>query len=246
MNNIGIGVLDFYTQKDLEDLLESLPVDQLKNVFVVSTTNNKSNCFTYKSKEDAPLGFLRNKILSHFRKLDKKNIFLIESNVYFTDPNYLLKIIQTAEVFGTWILSTPEKNSIILEDEEMNVKLHLTPHLNTSFLYLYSGVVGNIGYFNEQFLSSKGIEVLDFINRCRKRGIYPPFNFNPTVKDGISLKNTVNPFKISDESKKTALSLGLFQHLHKYIPGHNDPPSVSQETLLKEMETIQNNFAKKI
>jgi len=246
MNDIGIGILDFYKQKDLNDLVDSIPKNLLDNCFIVSTTNNKTTLPTYRNKNETPIGFLRNKILSHFRRLDKKNIFLIESNVYFTDPDYLYKVIQTAEVFGTWILTAPEKNSIILEDEEHNVKLHLTPHLNTSFLFLYSGVISNIGYFNEQFLASKGIEVLDFINRCRKKKIYPPLNFNSTVKEGISMKNMDNPFQVADESKKNALSLGLFQHLHKYVPGHSDPQSVSQEILLKEMEEIQNNFAKKI
>lgn len=246
MNDIGIGILDFYTQKDLNDLLNSIPKELHQDIYIVSTTNNTAeNTFLDRFKNKPPLGFLRNKILSHFRNINKKNIFLIESNVCLLNENYLHQIIKTAKIFGCWVMTTPEKNSIIIEEED-GTSLHLTPHLDTSFLFLYSGVISNIGYFNEQYVSAKGIEVLDYINRCRKRGIYPSFNFNPSVKEGILVKKTNNPYQVSDDSSKAGVSLGLFQHLYGYIPGHNDPKNISQSDLIKEMENIQNNFAIKI
>lgn len=250
-NKIGIGILDIYTPEDLHKCYSSIPEELREDVFVVSNTANKTEVTsnTKRFDREVPFASLRNWLISQFRQNEYKFLFLLHSNVSITDPEIFNKTIKTAETFGTWFLLGPGSKSIPIEDDENNVTLHLTPELNDTFMFMYTGIVKNNGYFDERLTNTKNLDVLDFILKMRKKGIYPPNHYHPSIEEGILVSNSLIQkigFKdIPDPDRSVQLSYGFFMHAHQYLPGQNDPAGVTQDELLVSMENIQKNYAKK-
>jgi hypothetical protein len=253
-NKIGIGILDIYDQNLLDDCVSSIPEEFKENVFIASVSNNKS--FTKNHKQynsDVCFATLRNWLLTQMRIKELKYYFLIDSNILITDHEIFTKTIKLAEVFGTWMITGIGQNNIPIEDDVNNVTLNISPSLNSSFMFIYSGIIKNNGYFDERHFNTKDLDVLDYIIKLRKKEIYPPNNFNPTISEGF--KATPSEIKKKDHidrldmfprdiHKSLQLSYGYFHHNHKYLPGQNDPAPVSQEDLLKSIEKLQKNYAR--
>jgi hypothetical protein len=250
-DKIGIGILDIYSPEDIQKCYSSIPKELQDDVFVVSNTNNKVEVTpnTKRFDKEVPFASLRNWLISQLRFKDYKFLFLLHSNVSITDPEIFNNTIKTAETFGTWFLLGPGSKSVPIEDDENNVTLHLTPELNDTFMFLYTGVVKNNGYFDERVTNTKNLDVLDFILKMRKKGIYPPNHYHPTIEGGITTSNTliqkIGYKDIPDLDRSVQLSYSFFMHIHQYLPGQNDPAGVTQDELLKSMENIQKNYAKK-
>lgn len=248
-DDIGIGILDVYSQQDLENCYNSIPEEFRKDVLVASATNNKMINDNYRKYSEVSFATLRNWLISQFRLKGCKYYFLLNSNQIVEDPKIFFKTIQLAETFGTWFIVGNGNNALELEDEDSGLTLHVSSDLNTDFIFTFSGVVKNNGYFDERFFNTKNLDVLDYIIRLRTKGVYPPNHFNPTVGKGIkTVKTFLEKIKfkdIPDQDRSVGLSYGYFMHQHKYIPTQNDPPAVTQEELLKSLETMQNTYAKK-
>jgi hypothetical protein len=252
-NQIGIGILDIYKQEMFDQLYNSIDPELQDNVFVTSTTNNSlPNKQTKKYNLDISFAAMRNWLISQMRLKELKYYFLFDSNVLIDDPNFFFKTIKLAQVFGTWMILGPGKNNIPIEDDTNNITLQVSQDLNSSFMFLYSGIVKNNGYFDERYFNTKNLDVLDYIIKLRQKNIYTPNNFHPTVSEGlisissnIIKKNHIDAFDIfpHDMPKDVQLSYAYFHHNHKYIPGHNDPKSVSEEQLLSSVEFLQKNYA---
>lgn len=249
-DKIGIGILDVYSPEDLNNCYSSIPQELKDNVIVVSNIKNRSQDVPINRVYDKDVSFatLRNWLLSQLRIKDYKFLFLINSNQVIKDPTIFEKTIKTAEVFGTWFILGPGDKSIPLEDDEAGVTLNLTPELNSDFIFLYTGVIKNNGYFDERFYNSKDLDVLDYVIKMRKKGIYPPNHFHPSIKDGLTKSNSllqkINYKDIPNLDKSVQISYAYFMYNNQYIPGQNEPAGVTQEQLLNSMETIQKNYAK--
>jgi hypothetical protein len=252
---IGIGILDIYSPEDLENCYSSIPQELKENVFVASNTINepsKESVFWNNTKvfsKEVPFATLKNNLLAQMRLKDLKFLFLLHSNQIVKDSNIFENTIKMAETFGTWVILGPGAQSIPIEDDEANVTLHLTPELNDQFMFLYTGVVKNNGYFDERFYNTKNLDTLDYILKLRKKGIYPPNHYHPSIKDGLDASYSpiqkINFKDIPDLDRSVQLSYTYFMHNHQYIPGQNDPQGVTQEQLLNSVELIQKNYAKK-
>jgi hypothetical protein len=249
LDDIGIGILDVYSQEDLEKCYNSIPDEFRPDVLVASATNNKMVNENYRKYGDVPFATLRNWLISQFRLKGYKYYFLINSNQIVEDPKIFFKTIQLAETFGTWFIVGNGNNATELEDEDSGLTLNVSPDLNTDFVFTFSGIIKNNGYFDERYFNTKNLDVLDYIIRLRTKGVYPPNHFNPTVGKGIktskSFLEKINFKDMPDRDRSVGLSYGYFMHQHKYIPTQNDPPAVSQEELLKSLDTIQQRYAKK-
>jgi hypothetical protein len=141
-------------------------------------------------------------------------------------------------------MTGPGSNSFSVEDDEKRMLLQITPELNAGVMFLHTNIVKKYGYFNEQLHSNNQLEVLDYIIRLRKDGLYPPNHFNPSLERGL-YKSVTKLNKITNnEDRINQLSFGMFHHLHNYIPGHDDPVGVSQEILFKSVESIQQKYAR--
>jgi hypothetical protein len=250
-DKIGIGILDIYSPEDLQNCYSSIPKDLQNNVFVVSNTKNKflKNENSRNYDKDVSFATLKNWLISQLRIKDYKFLFLIHSNQVVTDPELFTNTIKTAETFGTWFMLGPGTKSLPVEDDEAGVTLYLTPELNDEFIFLYTGVIKNNGYFDERYCNSKNLDTLDYILKMRKKGIYPPNHYHPSIEKGLQKSNTpiqkIGFKDIPDLDKSVQISYAFFMHNHQYIPGQNDPAGVTQEELLKHMEDIQKNYAKK-
>jgi hypothetical protein len=248
---VGIGLIDIYDDKSLIDCSYSLSKGtENTSVYVISNRKVGLNDFKYDEKitHQVSMATLRNHCISHFRCLGIKYIFLINSNVIITDPNFIEKTIKTAEVFGSWLMMGYQENPTHLDDADTNQSLCINNKLNTDFIFLRSGIVGNLGYFDERYINTKDLDVLDYINKARKIGIYPSHPFHPTV-DNI-LKYTDSKIQKVDHSdildtknKSVGFSYGYFHHQHKYIPDHDEIKSISKDELMVFMGDLQQNYA---
>jgi hypothetical protein len=248
-NEIGIGILDIYTQEDLECCYSSIPEDLKPNIIVASSTNNKMVNEKYRKYGEVPMATLRNWLLSQLRINEYKYFFLLYSNQIVDDPKIFENTIKIAKIFGTWVILGDGSNSLPLEDEETGLTLYASPQMNTEFMFILSNIVKKIGYFDERFYNTKDLDVLDYIIRLRNANLYPPAHYNVTIGNGMKKnfnKITKLGFKeFPDNDKSVAISYGYFMHKYKYFPGQNDPVGITKEELLKNLQTIQQNYAKK-
>jgi hypothetical protein len=253
---IGIGILDLYDEESLKNCWDSIP-DQYKNhddlltrIFVAR--NNKNKTIHTKTKEyssHVQLATMRNCLISQMRFRECKYYFILHSNQVITDPNIFENTIKLAETFGTWIIFGPTTDNIPLEDDENNLTLNLSKNLNTEFMFLFSGILKNNGYFDERFFNGKDIDVLDYVLKLRKKELYPPTNYHPSIskglESGIGVFNKMGFKDIPDQDKSVQLAYSLFFINNKYIQTQNEPASVSNDELLSKMEQLQKNYGKR-
>jgi hypothetical protein len=250
-NEVGIGLIDIHDDKSLIDCSYSLSkTTNNASVYVISNRILGLKDFEYDEKitHQVSMATLRNHCIAHFRCLGLKYIFLINSNVIITDPNFIENTIKTAEAFGTWFMTGYQENPTHLDDSDANRSLCVNTKLNTDFIFLRSGIIGNLGYFDERYINTKDLDVLDYINKARKIEIYPPHPFHPTV--GNILKYTDSKIQKVDHSdmldtknKSVGFSYGYFHHQHKYIPDHDEIKSITKDELMVFMGDIQQNYS---
>lgn len=253
-DKIGIGILDIYNQDLLDQCYTSIPKDLQKNVFIASVGNNKiSDTTQRKYSSDISLATMKNWLISQMRIQNLKYYFILDSNVLIEDQEIFEKTIKTAQIFGTWMITGPSNMPLPVEDDEANITLNLSLGLNTSFLFIYSGIIKNNGYFDERFFNTKNLDVLDYIIKLRTKKVYPPNNYNPVIQEGLKImpsqilkKKHIDSFDMltKDTPKDVQLSYGYFFHKHKYLPGQNDPTPVTKEELLQSIEILQKNYAR--
>jgi hypothetical protein len=244
---IGIAILDVYTESDLQNCYNC--VSTFENVLVISNTKNKVPTSNFRRYDGCiPFATMRNYALSNFRILGLKHLFLINSNQIIKNKNVFQDIIKTAEVFGTWCMTGPAEKTISIEDDKKNLSLDISNKLNSEFLYIYTGIVSNIGYFDERFFNTKELDVIDYVTRMREKKVYPPINYNPTYNADIESSNSVlqkNGHKEMDNADQSVnMSYAYFLHKHQYIPTQNDPKPVTNEQLMSSLEEIQKNYSK--
>jgi hypothetical protein len=244
---IGIAIFDVYSEADVKNCYES--VSGFENILIVSNTKNKlPECNIKRYENQVPFATLRNYALAQFRLSGLKHFFLINSNQIVKDKNIFSDIIKTAEVFGTWCIMGPSEKVLNVEDDKHNISLTLSDKLNTEFIYIYSGIVSNIGYFDERFFNTKDLDVIDFINRMREKNVYPANNYNPVFNENIESSNSkiekIGHKEIDDADQSVNMAYGYFLHKYKYIPNQNEPKSSSKEELLKSLEDLQNKYSK--
>jgi hypothetical protein len=250
MNEIGIALLDIYTQEDYENCYNSIPDEYKNNLIVISDTNNKIKHTNIKRYGNGvQLATLRNFALSHFRVNGLKHFFLINSNQTIKDVNVFANTIKLAENFGIWFFTGPSDVKVPIEDEDKKLTLNLSTNINSDFIYIFNGIVSNVGYFDERFFNTKDLDVLDYIIRMREKNIYPPTNYISTIDNLVHSSNSKiqkqNYKEMENADQSVNLSYAYFMFKHKYIPTQGDPPPVSNDVLMKQLEEIQTKYAKK-
>lgn len=246
---VGVAILDIYDDKSLLVCIEKLSINQEVSSYVISNRKISLKDFQYDNKISHPVSTatLRNHALAHFRCHGIKYIFLLTSNVIIKDPNFIEKTIKTAEAFGTWLLTGNVKGSTILDDDS-GQSLHINTKVEPNFIFLRSGVVGNLGYMDERYFNTSYLDVLDYTERARKLGIYPPSNFFATVGDFYDITEAkIEKIDHSDtldkDNRSVGLSFGYFQHQHKYVPTIDDIKSVSKDELMTFMDGLQKDYS---
>jgi len=257
-NEIGIGIVDVFTEDDLLKCKESIPKDLQSQIVTVS--NKKRNITdNLNYTKQVPYAFLRNVLLHQLRIQNFKYYFLLDSNVQILNPEIFEHAIRLAETFGTWFITGQHKSKpITLEDDTNNISLDLSPHLNTNFLFLRSGIIKNFGFFDERFYNTSNLDVLDYINKLREKNVYPPKHYNPTIGTDFYAESDSKIEKINhreipqtaseytpDKDRSLELSVAYFYQKYKYVPSQNDPVGATQEEILTFMQKLQEEYGKR-
>jgi len=248
-DEIGIAIIDVYDQDNLNACYDSIP-EGTENVIVISDTKNKlPDCERIKFGTGVPFATLRNAAINNFRIKGLKHFFLINSNQIIKDPNIFEKTIKMAEVFGIWFFIGPNSSNLVIEDDKHNISLTLSEQINSDFVYLFNGIVSNVGFFDERYFNTKDLDVLDYILRMREKKVFPPTGYNAIVYNGLETTRSEikkpNYRELENPDQGVNMSYAYFLTRHSYIPSQNDPKSVSKEDLMTELETLQNNYAKR-
>lgn len=254
-NEIGIGIIDVYSDEDLENCKNSIPEEYKDQIVVVSNRKGASDTDQIFTKH-VPFATLRNTLLHNFRIKGYKYYFLINSNAKLLKTDVFEHAIQLAKTFGTWFITGPTSQNVIsIEEDSANLTLELSPELNSDFLFLYSGIIKNFGFFDERFYNTKDFDLIDYINKMREKNVYPPKHYNPTIgKDYVAISSSeiqkINYRELPkvqseykpDDDRSMEMSCAYFYHKYKYVPTQNEPTGVTQEELFKVMEGLQKTY----
>ena len=242
---VGIAILDIYDDKSLLKCIDSMSIGQDVSCYVISNRKVPLKGFQYDKviSHSVSMATLRNHALAHFRCHGIKYIFLLTSNVIIKDLNFIEKTIKTAETFGTWLLTGNVEGSTILDDDS-GQSLSINTKVEPNFVFLRSGVVGNLGYFEERYFNTSYLDVLDYVERARKIGIYPPTNFFATVGNiyditDAAIEKIDHSDTLDKDNRSVGLSFGYFKHIHGYVPTIDDIKSVSRDDLMSFMQELQ-------
>lgn len=248
--DIGIAIIDVYSQDDLNNCLEYLSIAH--NKLIVSDTKNKiPDGFNFKRYGNGvPFATLRNWAISQFRLQGNINhIFLVNSNQLIRDINIFDETIKIANTFGTKVIFGPETSVLSIEDDEENIVLNLSEKINNDFIYISNDVISEVGYFDERFFNTKDLDVLDYIQRLRDKKMHPPTGFHAIINGQIEKSQSkiqkINYREIYDKDKSVDMAFGYFFHKYSYIPTQNDPKPVSNDILVSELEELQQKYGKK-
>lgn len=249
-SEIGIAVLDVYDDQHLYKCLESLKfIDQVASTCVVTNKKISNKNFIYDKVFTNQVGFstMRNYCISKFRNSGIKYIFILNSNVIIKNKNFIEDVIKTCNTFGVWFLCGTSEGSTVIDDTEKNETLTINNKLNTDFIFLRSGIIGSVGYFDERYINTKDLDVLDYINRLRFLNLYPKHPYHITVNDYFEYdKKDIQKISHSDvldgKEPTVGFSYGYFKHKWNYIPDIDDIPQITKDDLLKFLEDCGKNY----
>jgi hypothetical protein len=252
MKDIGIAIIDVYEKENLNLCYQSLR-DKTENLLVVSNTLNPmpENSEFERFSGQVPFATLRNYAINYFRTKGMKHVFLINSNIKITEASIFENTIKTANTFGVWFILGPSKSKLTIEDDEQNLSLNLSEDINSDFIYIFSGIISNVGFFDDRCFNTKSLDVLDYIIRMRNKNVFPPTGYVPYVKDGLEemsgkiTKPNHQELK-NDADQSVNMAYAYFYTNHKYIPTQNDPKEVEKEKLMESLEYLQKNYSKKL
>jgi predicted phosphohydrolase len=252
-NEIGIGIIDLFSQKELNECIES--VSRLNfdkdNLLIMSLTENKiPKDISFKRYTTfVQLSFLRNYILSQFRLKKLKYFFILNSNQIVKNENLLEDTINLGNTFGTWFILGHDNKIQTIEDDS-KIELSISNVINPNFLFLNYAIVKNFGFFNEKYCNGDKLDILDYIINLRTKKVFPPSGYYPTIdKNWIEKTNSKITVKgYTDLSinldKSLNISYGHFVASHKYMPLQDDQKPVTVDDFLSSMEFLQKNYSK--
>jgi hypothetical protein len=247
-NKIGIGIIDIYDDDSVNNILQHIPEGAHVSIATCRKSSLNFKNINHKKMDNVSLAYMKNYLLHDFRKNDLDYYFLLHSDQTVSDYAIYSRIIKKAETFGTWFLTGSMPNCIDIEDDNKEV-LKISQNLNSKFIFTFKGIIKNNGFFSERYLNGQNLHVLDYIEGLRKKNLFLPPGYFPTISENMveNKKTMTNPYfkDFPDPDKTLQYAYGYFMHKHKYIPGQNDPKSADQDEMLKQLEELQNNYAKK-
>lgn len=245
----AIGILDLYDDESLKNVLSKLPTDAY--IAVISNRKNayKPEVSKYISVDSVSLANMKNLLLYDFRINDMEYYFILHSDQVIESSDVFDNVKKVSETFGTWFLTGHVDNKTLDVEDDNGLTLKLSQKVNSKFIFTFKGIINNVGFFDERFINTQDLDVRDFIQRLKDKKLYVADGYYPTISTTmVENKKTMENSYIQDypsEDLTVRFSYGLFVHLHKYIPNHSDPSPKSEEEVLKTVEVLQTNYAKK-
>jgi hypothetical protein len=248
----GIGLLDLYDDDSLTTILNQIP----ENTYITVVSNRNTSFKDQRINkhivvDKASIAHMRNLILHDFRINNLDYYYLIHTDQIIKDFAIFNNIQKISETFGTWFLSGHvDNNTLNIEDDNGSI-LKISKKLNTKFIFTFKGIIKNFGFFDEQIINSHDLDVYDYIQRLKNKSLYPKDGYFPSISTEMkeNKKRITNSY-IQDypsEENSVKYAYGYFLHKNKHIPNQEtiNYTTESDESVLKTIEFLQNNYGKK-
>jgi len=271
MNKLGIAV----TTKDREDYfkqcIKSLP--QIDFLCVVNDGEpyddsvyefaNNDDLQVIQHDKNLGIACSKNDALRCLIQNDCNFLFLIEDDVIIKNPEIFIKYIKTAEASGLWHMNygfsnvynfNPDGSKAIRATLEYDddLEVNFLPNLMAGFQFFHKSVIQAVGYMDERYSKLKNMEHVDHSYKIVKSGLLPSYCWWPDVNNSwdyiTTIQESVEKSQSKDENfeKNFKLACMIFEHKYGFNPTQpTDEQLLSNEQVLKRLETIQKNYARK-
>jgi hypothetical protein len=188
-----------------------------------------------------------------------EHIFLLEDDIYITDPKVFDIYIKTAETTGVLHLNYgyqgPDNrdaegipNPRMIITYENNIKLTLNKHVLGAFSYYHREVIEKVGFMNESFQNAW--EHVEHTARIAKALYHPPFWWFADVynsQDLIGEQDITQAKSVIRKDKNLNLKnmisgIEIFKKSTGYYPGNM--PLTTSEQVLVDLKIIKDMHGK--
>jgi GT2 family glycosyltransferase len=268
MNKLGIAV----TTKDRPEYFKQC-ISQLPKVDYVCYVNDGTpyddNIYTQtrndnyevvQHEHNLGIACAKNSGLRKLIQNDCTFLFLIEDDVTVMDPDVFIKYIKAAEASGIWHMNFGFSNVYNFNDDGTRAiratldydggnSLIFTPNLVAGFQFFHRSVIKNIGYMDERYSLLKNMEHVDHSYKAVKMGLLPAYFWWPDINNSwdylTTIKDSHKHSQAKDNNFKENFRMACTLFEHKYGVSPLKVPDTSEEEVLKRLEKIQNNYARK-
>lgn len=271
MNKLGIAVVTKDRQDYFIQCIRSLPQvdfvcfvnDGTAYLDEVYKNSNNKNYEVIQHEKNLGIACSKNDALRCLIQNDCNFLFLIEDDIIIKDPKIFLKYIKTAEVSGLWHMNYGFSNVYNFNSDGSrairasldygdDLSVIFTPNIMAGFQFFHKSVIKVIGYMDERYSKLKNMEHVDHTFKAVKCGLLPSYCWWPDVNnswDYISvISESFSNSQSRDENFTTNLKRACMLFKHKYGFNPIEPTEnelLSNEQVLKRLETIQKNYARK-
>jgi len=186
-------------------------------------------------------------------------LFLVEDDMLIKNPDVFNQYIKTAQESGIWHLNfgyhgPANKRNGVKSPRQIveygnGVEVALNPNCVGSFSYYLRGVIKHVGYMDERFKNAW--EHVEHTHKIIKAGLHPPFWWFADVANSDEYINElacseVNSTIRKDEGWTKNMREGMAWYRHKHGAGPTETPDTSPDEVMKILESIEANYAKKV
>lgn len=212
MSKIGVGIVTFNRESELNRLYESLPLDSIDCLVIVndgSKLNNSFNSATILDNEvNLGVGRSKNKAINFLISKKVDYIFLIEDDLYIKDKSVFRKYISVSKKTGihhlnyalhgmlnVGVMGNANQKIDVLYDGENLISLY--ENCVGAFSFFTKECLENMSNFDDEYYNA--LEHVDHSFHLIKNGFHPPFWFFADIyesykyigDDGWTLKKSV-------------------------------------------------------
>lgn len=265
---IGIGIVTYNAPERLKRSAFTVPDGIDKFVIVNDGTGHlyTSDCYpkhaeVIQHSRNLSVGCAKNTALRTLIQEGCEHLFIMEDDILIKNSQVFEAYIKASEKTGNWHLlyayhgpgnflpdgKTINPRQVI--DYGDGIEIALNQHCVGAFSTYTKGMIRHVGYHDERF-NTNSWEHIELSLRIVKAGMAPAYWWWPDIAQSCnylqeiasSTANTVIPH--TKEWNDGVQTRGhLFKHLHGYYP--TQMPDTSPEEVLKRMDIMQQNYAKK-
>jgi len=265
-NKIGIAVITCDREDFFRQCIESIPtIDTI--VVINDGSSYPSSAYPTKVKEviqhskNKCVGISKNEALRYLIQDGCEHIFLSEDDITIRNPNVCEKYIRTAEASGIWHLNfgghgnhnkNPNTGELTVRNtiDYGGTKVDFYYNILGAWSYYHRGVIKHIGYMDERYINA--MEHVDHTYNIIKAGLHSPYWYfadaHQSYNDIVDIMADHAGSKIRKNQKEWIKNFqnacAWFNHKHGFYP--TTIPDKSPQEVLQALETIKNNYARKV
>lgn len=253
--SIGVCINTYNREDAFIKCYDSLPHDSIDELIIVKDGGIKYNCLDTKvsrrNKDYTVLDFVsnngvatsKNAGLAYLNHKKCDHIFLIEDDIIVKDPKVFDVYISTAKKTGVYHLNFSKiaSNKIIHSTDDLD----LHEKCQGAFMYMYKGVVKNIGGFDQGFINA--FEHIEWYYRCSQKGLVPPFwwfadakNSDKYLCENLDVETTIS----GKGNYKENLQKSANHFFAKYNKNVKDIPKHNLGYVINDLNRIEKHYSR--